>query len=61
MGGGADRGLDGIFGEHRAVELHGREVEVRRDLRVLDLHRVVDRHALELRVEGSGLGVEAEC
>jgi len=47
MGGGADRSLDGVLGEHGAVELHGREVQVRRDLRVLDLDGVVERHALD--------------
>src|SRR3954451_21105664 len=32
-----DRTLDRILGQHRAVDLHGRQVELLDDLRVLDL------------------------
>src|SRR5262245_5218330 len=41
-----DRGLDRVLGQHRAVDLDRWERELLDDLRVLDLHRLVDRAAL---------------
>src|SRR5438552_4472113 len=41
-----DRRLDAVLGEHRAVDLDGRQGELLHDLRVLDLHDLVDRLAL---------------
>src|SRR5450631_3416810 len=42
-----DRRLDGIFCEDRAVDLDRREVELLDDLRVLDLGRLLERHAFD--------------
>jgi len=45
-----DGALDGVLGEHAAVELDGRQAELLGDLGVLDAARVVERHAAhELR------------
>src|SRR4030095_720290 len=38
---------DGVLGQHRAVDLHGRQLQLVHDVRVLDLRRLVDRLALE--------------
>jgi hypothetical protein len=43
----AQRCLDALFGEERAVALDGRELEVLGDLRVGQLARLVERAALE--------------
>ena len=40
-------GLDGILGQHRAVQLHGRKLQVRRDVGVLDGHALLDGLALQ--------------
>lgn len=37
-----DGGLDGVFGQHAAVELHGRQLQVAGDVRVLDGQALVD-------------------
>src|SRR5438477_8140376 len=39
--------LDGILGKHRAMNLHGRQLQLVDDVRVLDLLRLVDGLALE--------------
>src|SRR5512138_747231 len=41
------RGLDCVLGQHRAVDLHGRELELAHDVGVLDLGRLVHRAAFE--------------
>lgn len=38
--------LDGIFGQHRAVELHWRQRKLTRDLCVADSSSFIQRHAL---------------
>src|SRR4029453_15150239 len=40
------RGLDGVLGEHRAMDLHRRQLELADDVRVLDLGRLVHRAPL---------------
>src|SRR5450755_314118 len=42
-----DGALDGILRQHRAVDLHGRQVELLDDLGVLDRLGLVDRLALD--------------
>src|SRR5919198_3124652 len=42
-----ERRLDRVLGEHRAVDLHGRQLELVDDVGVLDLRRLVDRLALQ--------------
>ena len=42
-----DRGLDGVLGQDRAVDLDRRQREFLGDLAVLDLRRLVDRLALD--------------
>ena len=48
-----DSSLNGIFGKHRAVQLDGREAQVFRYFRVLDLDCLVHIHALCVRVQSS--------
>src|SRR5262249_47532717 len=43
----ADRRLDRVLGQHRAVDLDGGQLQLVDDVRVLDLQRVVDALALE--------------
>ena len=43
----ADRGLDGVLGEHRAVNLHRRQAQLGDDVGVLDGERFLDRLALQ--------------
>src|SRR6476660_2041599 len=40
-------GLDGVLGEHRAVNLHRGQLELADDVRILDLGRLVHRPTLE--------------
>src|SRR6188508_518346 len=42
-----DGALDRVFRQHRAVDLHRRQVELLDDLRVLDRHRLIDAHPLD--------------
>src|SRR5438445_8254121 len=42
-----ERRLDGVFRQHRAVDLHGRQLQLVDDVGVLDLRRLVDRLALQ--------------
>src|SRR2546421_4635770 len=42
-----ERRLDRILRQHRAVDLHGRQLQLVDDVGVLDLRRLVDRLALE--------------
>mmetsp|Transcript_18364 Transcript_18364/g.47891 ORF Transcript_18364/g.47891 Transcript_18364/m.47891 type:complete len:228 (+) Transcript_18364:265-948(+) len=42
-----DGSLDGILGQHAAVQLHRRQAQVLCDLTVLDLHHVLDRASLD--------------
>ena len=41
----ADGRFDGVFGKHRAVNLHRRQTELIHDVRVLDFERFVNRFA----------------
>src|SRR6266508_1988860 len=41
------RALDRVLGQHRAVDLHRREVQLLDDLGVLDPHRLIEGHALD--------------
>src|SRR5713226_2393432 len=41
------RGLDGVLGQHRAVDLDRRQLQLVDDVRVLDLGRLAHRTALE--------------
>src|SRR2546425_8314533 len=49
-------GLDGVFGQHGAMDLHRRQVQLLHDVGVLDLKGLIDRAALQpLRCEaGAG-------
>src|SRR6266550_9334424 len=42
-----NRRLDGVLGEHRAVDLHRRQRQLGDDLRVLDRERLLDRLPLQ--------------
>src|SRR5688500_15662118 len=42
-----ERRLDRVLGQHRAVDLHGRQLQLVHDVRVLDLGRLVHALALE--------------
>src|SRR5579875_234692 len=43
----ADRGLDRVFGQHRAVNLDGRQIQLLHDDRIPDRHRLVDMLAFD--------------
>src|SRR5512142_1235912 len=40
-----DGALDGVLGQDRTVDLHWWQIQLLDDLRVPDLHRLVDRHS----------------
>src|SRR5262245_9640459 len=42
-----ERGLDRVLCQHRAVDLHGRELQLVHDVGVFDLGRLVHRPALQ--------------
>jgi hypothetical protein len=50
-----DGSLDGIFGQHGAVNLYRRQRQLFRDLRILDAHRFIQRLAFDpLRYQRAG-------
>ena len=52
----ANGGADGVFGQYAAMDLHGRQAQLRDDVGVLDFHCTLDRHAFQnfSRVRAAG-------